>query len=375
MLTGDARRSAEATLCRQGSDRRPAGRDATFRRPRRARRPARRPAVRPPARISKVFIVKSSDETLATLDLVDPVTTRGCRHRAPGTRLTRIGTNNRLRRVLKTHARPLSICRARMLRCGSPPSRTCCGRSTKPSIALLRERVGGETDPRVKEEIDTGLRSPALDDPDADNRLQAVATLSQPPARRCAEPARALARQIRGWHVSSKPTPASDRLPRAAVQIDRQPAGLLSRHRNAVLRSEPRIGAGAGRDRPRDYVRRHGRHQHGARRADDARRVHHLRGSDDDAEAHRRFDSGRDSCGVCRRGAGRRHHRAHDHPLSLRPTARDAARDVRRQPGAAAARPIDLFRAQPLGRNAVLDERHAADQRSARRSPTTGSTS
>ena len=74
-------------------------------------------------------------------------------------------------------------------------------------------------------------------------------------------------------------------------------------------------------------------------------------------------------------GAGGRAPRADDHPLSLRPAARDAARDVRRQPGAAAARAVDLLGQQPRGRDAGLDERHAPDQRSARASPTTASTS
>ena len=43
-------------------------------------------------------------------------------------------------------------------------------------------------------------------------------------------------------------------------------------------------------------------------------------------------------------GAGRRPARAHDHPISLRPSARDAARDLWRQPGAAAAGPVDSSR-------------------------------
>ena len=48
-------------------------------------------------------------------------------------------------------------------------------------------------------------------------------------------------------------------------------------------------------------------------------------------------------------GARGRADRTDDHPLSLRTAARDAARDVRHQPRAAAARAIDVLRAQPLG--------------------------
>ncbi len=51
-------------------------------------------------------------------------------------------------------------------------------------------------------------------------------------------------------------------------------AQFLRRHRNAVLRAEPGFGARARSHRPRHHLRRDGRHQHGARRADDARRVH-----------------------------------------------------------------------------------------------------
>ena len=40
---------------------------------------------------------------------------------------------------------------------------------------------------------------------------------------------------------------------------------------------QPRLGAAAGRDRARHHVRRDGRHQHGARRDGDARRLHDLR--------------------------------------------------------------------------------------------------
>ena len=45
--------------------------------------------------------------------------------------------------------------------------------------------------------------------------------------------------------------------------------------------------------------------------------------------------------------------RADRHPLSLRPAARDAARDVRREPGAAAARPLGLLGQQPRGVDAA----------------------
>ena len=103
-----------------------------------------------------------------------------------------------------------------------------------------------------------------------------------------AEPAGGAAREISRRHASSRPTSASGRPPPPRCSgIDRA-AHLLFGHRDAVLRTEPRIGAGADRHRTGDHVRRHGRHQHGARRADDARRLHDLRRAAGDAEAHRR---------------------------------------------------------------------------------------
>ena len=45
----------------------------------------------------------------------------------------------------------------------------------------------------------------------------------------------------------------------------------------AVHRRQPRLDPAAGRARPRDHLRPDGRHQHGARRADDDRRLRHLR--------------------------------------------------------------------------------------------------
>ena len=90
------------------------------------------------------------------------------------------------------------------------------------------------------------------------------------------------------------------RPPTAVAGIDRVARALL-RHRDAVLRPEPRLGAGARRHRPGHHLRRDGRHQHGARRADDARRLHDLRRAAADAEPHRRVDPRGHSRGVPRR--------------------------------------------------------------------------
>ena len=85
-----------------------------------------------------------------------------------------------------------------------------------------------------------------------------------------------------------------------------------------------------------------------------------------DARTHRDLDPGGDSGGVYRRRAGGRPDGAHDHPISLRKAPGDAARDVRREPHPAASGPVDLFGAQPVGRDTRLDERLAAGERRAR---------
>jgi urea transport system permease protein len=124
----------------------------------------------------QVFIVRSNDETLDTLALVDPITAADAGMAARNT-VTRIGTNNRLRRVLKSTLARFDLSSA------DPAARLAAAQEMlrsldEPAIALLRERVGGETDRRVKDEIETGLALASLDDPDVDQRLQAIATLS-----------------------------------------------------------------------------------------------------------------------------------------------------------------------------------------------------
>ena len=84
-----------------------------------------------------------------------------------------------------------------------------------------------------------------------------------------------------------------------------------------------------------------------------------------DARTHRDLDPGGDSSGVYRRGADGRRDGAHHHPISLRKTAGDAARDVRREPDPAANGPVDLFGEQPVRGDTRLDERLAAAERRA----------
>jgi urea transport system permease protein len=123
----------------------------------------------------QVVIVKSTDDALTTLELVNPVTGAAAGS-APREGLTRIGTNNRVRRVLKT-----TIARYDL---ASPDASarlaavTDMARSLdEATVDLLRQRKAVEQDARVKAEIDTGLAFVALDGGDRAARLAAVETL------------------------------------------------------------------------------------------------------------------------------------------------------------------------------------------------------
>jgi urea transport system permease protein len=124
-----------------------------------------------------VFLVKSTEGDSPSLDLVDPVTLKDAGS-APTDQLTKIGTNNRLRRVLRTTAahfglsNPDAAVRLEALR-------DMLRSLDEGTIALLRERAGVETDSNVKKEIATGLALADLDGTDSASRLAAIAVLRE----------------------------------------------------------------------------------------------------------------------------------------------------------------------------------------------------
>jgi urea transport system permease protein len=123
-----------------------------------------------------VFIVKSADDSLASLDLVEPVSLKDAGSVVRDD-LTKIGTNNRLRKLLKTTVARFDLSSP------SPAVKLAAIQELlrdldQASIALLRERVGVETDAAVKQEIETGLALAALDGGDPQARLDGVATLA-----------------------------------------------------------------------------------------------------------------------------------------------------------------------------------------------------
>ncbi|MEO8260721.1 MAG: urea ABC transporter permease subunit UrtB [Acidobacteriota bacterium] len=124
----------------------------------------------------KIFLAKSGDDTLTSLELIDPVTLQDAGAGAPND-LTKISTNNGLRRVLRTAIARFAL--------SSPDSsvrldavKEMMRAIDEPSLALLRERIGVETDPAVKAEIETGLALAALDGGDPQSRLEAIAALA-----------------------------------------------------------------------------------------------------------------------------------------------------------------------------------------------------
>jgi urea transport system permease protein len=123
----------------------------------------------------KVFIVKSTEGDPPSLDLIDPQSLKAAGSE-PADDLTRIGTNNRLRRVLRTTVARFGL---------SSPDPAVRLEAVKDmlhsldesNLAILRERIGQETNARVKQEIATALALAALDGSDTQERMNAVDTL------------------------------------------------------------------------------------------------------------------------------------------------------------------------------------------------------
>jgi urea transport system permease protein len=121
----------------------------------------------------KVLIAKMADED--PLNLIDPVSLKDA-GTAPADGLTKIGTNNGLRRTLRTTVAHFAL--------ESPDAAVRLDavkdmlRSLDDStVALLRQRMSVETSSSVKKEIATGLALAALDDADTKARLDAIDTL------------------------------------------------------------------------------------------------------------------------------------------------------------------------------------------------------
>jgi urea transport system permease protein len=125
----------------------------------------------------KVFIVKSPETDRPEQDLIDPLSLKDAGS-TPSDGLTKIGTNNRLRRVLRTTVAHFGLSNAEAaVRLAAVQDML---RSLDDgNVAMLRERAGVETDARVQRAITIALALAALDGSDAQARLSAIATLRQ----------------------------------------------------------------------------------------------------------------------------------------------------------------------------------------------------
>jgi len=122
----------------------------------------------------RVF-VKSADAD--PLNLIDPLSLKNAGS-ASADSVTQIGTNNGLRSALRTTVAHFSLSSPEVavrLDAVREMSRSL----DEPTVALLRQRLGLETNSSVKKEIETALALAALDTSDSGARLQAIATLKQ----------------------------------------------------------------------------------------------------------------------------------------------------------------------------------------------------
>ncbi len=120
-----------------------------------------------------VFVVKSADGD--PLNLIDPISLKDAGS-ASADSLTKIGTNNGLRRTLRMTVAHFAL--------ASPDAavrldavQEMVKSLDEPTVALLRERLPAETNSGVKNAIATGLALAALDGTDSNARLQAIGTL------------------------------------------------------------------------------------------------------------------------------------------------------------------------------------------------------
>jgi len=123
-----------------------------------------------------VVMAKAVGEEMTSLELVDPVTLKDAGSTAPDT-LEKIGTNNRLRRFLRTTLARYGLASgdaAVRLDAVKEMSRSL----DDATLQTLREHRADERDERVAYEIETSLALAAVESTDASERLAAVRVLS-----------------------------------------------------------------------------------------------------------------------------------------------------------------------------------------------------
>ncbi len=123
----------------------------------------------------KVFLVKAGVEDSPTISLIDPLTLKAAGSVASDD-VTRIVTNNHLRRMLQTMLARFGLSSS------DPTVRLDAVKDierdlNEENLQLLRERSQVETSSKVKKEIAVALALTSLDSSDARERLAAISTL------------------------------------------------------------------------------------------------------------------------------------------------------------------------------------------------------
>ena len=123
-----------------------------------------------------IVIVRVADESLSAMELIDPVSQQTDGTGAPAD-LSRIGTNNRLRRFVRTAAARFGLANSDpSIRVGAViEMRRSLDDAT---VTALRAQAATESDARVRREIDTALALAALDGTEQAARLKAIEILS-----------------------------------------------------------------------------------------------------------------------------------------------------------------------------------------------------
>jgi urea transport system permease protein len=123
----------------------------------------------------KIFLIKPGEEDSSTLDLIDPLTLKGAGS-ASSDELSKILTNNHLRRILQTTLARFKLSSTdASVRLGAV--RDMEQDLDEGNVQLLRERSSVEANSGVKKEIGIGLALAALDGSDTPARLAAISTL------------------------------------------------------------------------------------------------------------------------------------------------------------------------------------------------------
>ncbi len=267
---------------------------------------------------AKVVVVRDSARTL-----LDPLTGQALSGAAPDG-LKPVRLNNRVRRALEAALGSLTLLSADPARRLDAAQAVFKSRDVA-ALPAVEAALAKETDPRIKRALGEARAAILFLKPDAPEaeRVAAVEVI----AARGDQESMSLLRSL----------PADAPL---AVQASGGSGDRRSRARARVLgvrakrmvRALARLGVATGRHRSRHHLRRHGRHQHGAWRDGDARRLRYLPGAGMDppvqSGAVRLVARDRGAARLSRRRRRWRADRTRHHPLPLRPSAGDPARHL-----------------------------------------------